>query len=173
MVIVGLLTGDEQRRRDAVDELAHDWGEPELWGAAEPFGTTYYEAEMGAGLSRTFVGFSRLVSAPRLSELKNTTWALEQRLTDGGRRRVNLDPGSLDATKVVLASFKPGPYKLYLGGSIWADLVLYFANGAFQALPWTFPDLRTGSHLEFFTRARARYKGLLRSWRRGRPPARF
>lgn len=164
--ILGLLGADQELAEQALQELGADLGGLDLQSRTEPFDhTTYYEPEMGPGLSRSFCTFSQLMPAEGLRELKWRTWRLEQRLASDGRRRLNLDPGYLDSTKVVLASFKPGPQKLYLGEAVWADMVLFFTNGAFQHLLWTFPDLRTGAHLELFTRARGRYKHLLRQLR--------
>jgi hypothetical protein len=125
--------------------------------------TDYYEPEMGPGLTRVFASLGLLVAPTELVEIKHAAFAVEQRFEAGGRRRVNLDPGYLDGAKVVLASFKPGPYKLYLGRAVWADTVLYHAGGRFQPLPWTFPDLQAGPHVEFLSSCRARYRQLLRS----------
>jgi hypothetical protein len=71
---------------------------------------------------------------------------------------------------VVLASFKSGPHKLYLGRFVWADMVLYYRDRRFEPLPWSFPDLRSNRHAPFFLEARGRYKALLRQWRAGHGP---
>lgn len=165
--IVGGLASDLERLEAAVEELAGGYGGLDLRGAPEPFDETrYYEPEMGGGLQRRFCSFRQLVAPERLPELKEAARLIELRFSDGGRRLVNLDPGVLDLTKVVLASFKPGPQKLHLGGGVWADIVLYYADGRFGPLPWTFPDLRGGAHEAFFAEARQRYKKRLRARRR-------
>jgi hypothetical protein len=133
------------------------WGEPMAFDK-----TAYYEPEMGAGLSRRFLCTCSLASATRLGELKATAWDIEQRFAVDGRRRVNLDPGYLDHGKVVLASFKPGPQKLFIGQGVWADIVLFFAHGAYGALPWSFPDLRSQQHEAFFMAARQHYRKTLK-----------
>ncbi len=166
LVVLGLLCADEERQQRAIAELSDTWGDCDLFSEPVDFDhTPYYEQEMGPGLRRWFCTFRELVPPERLPALKWRAWQLEQQLGEDGRRRINLDPGYLDSTKVVLASFKPGPQKLYLGESVWADMVLYYRDGALQPLLWTFPDLRESRHLQWFTRARARYKELLRHLR--------
>lgn len=171
--IVGLLAADTALAEQTVERFAAAYGGIAERGAWVPFDRTdYYQPELGAGLQRCYLACASLVEPEpaALIALKEHAWRLEQQLAaEDGRRRVNLDPGTLDATRVVLASFKVGPQKLYAGQRVWADLVLWFSRGAYQPLPWTFPDLRGPEHWPFFAAARAHYKGLLRAWRKGRP----
>jgi hypothetical protein len=147
-------------------------GEPRPWDR-----TAYYAPEMGDALERRYCFCSRLVSADSASLVALKEWGYEieqryQRATVGdaapqdlaGRvaRRVNLDPGYLDYSKVVLASFKAGPQKLYCKSGIYADMVLYFSHGRFDPLPWTFPDLEGDTYGDLFVRARNAYKAALR-----------
>ena len=164
LVVVGVLTNDLPRGEAIVAELTGQLGALDVSGERVSFARTdYYEPEMGTELVRWFVAFGELMPAQRLLQLKQLTWELEQRHCVDGRRQVNLDPGYLDLFKVVLASFKCGPQKLYLGAGVWADPVLYYRDGAYHELPWTFPDLRGGDHQQFLAAARERYKSLLRS----------
>jgi hypothetical protein len=172
LVIVGTLTSSIELGEAALGELAEHFGGVELAVAGDtvPFARTdYYEPEMGADLVRWYACLDELMPPERLVELKQLTWQLEQHHCRDGHRLVNLDPGYLDLFKVVLASFKHGPQKLYLGSGVWADPVLYFRDGAYRELPWTFPDLRGGDHAAFFAAARELYKTLLRR-QRGRGP---
>lgn len=162
--ILGVLAADEALGRSAADELGAQLGGVDQAGPVVPFDRTrYYEPEMGAELRRWYCSFNDLVPATALPRLKAAAWAVEQRMLHDGRRSVNLDPGVLDLHKVVLASFKAGPQKLYLGVGVWADIVLYFDSGAYVPLRWTFPDLRGPEHGPFFAAARQRYKALLRA----------
>ncbi len=163
LVVVGALTSDVGLGETVVADLSERLGGLELTGEPVPFvRTDYYAPEMGRDLVRWYACFGELMPPERLVELKQLTWELEQQHCGEGHRRVNLDPGYLDLFKVVLASFKHGPQKLYLGSGVWADPVLYFRDGAYRELPWTFPDLRGGDHGAFFAAARERYKALLR-----------
>jgi len=166
LVVVGAIAGDAALGREAAAAFAEPWGGVALWGEAAPFDPTgYYAPELGADLTRAF-GAAGLAPADALPELKARAWAVERDYARAGRRRVNLDPGLLDATKLVLASFKPGPQKLYLGDGVWADVVLYLDHGRLGPLPWTFADLREGPHVTWAGRARERLKALRRERRR-------
>jgi len=118
-------------------------------GPERPFETTdYYEGEMGPGLRRIFVSFEPLGDPADLARVKLAAARLEERFSEGGRRRVNIDPGYIDYFKLVLASFKEGPQKIWLGEGVWADPVLLFEDGAWRPLPWSFPDFRAGTYEE-------------------------
>ncbi len=161
LLVVATMSADPSLARTAAEAFAEPWGGIDLSGSGVSFDQTrYYEPEMGPDLVRTYCT-GQLVRPESLAELKAAAWAIERRYCRGEQRQVNLDPGYLDLNKVVLASFKHGPQKLYLGQAVWADMVLFFSDRAFRSLPWTFPDLRGGSHLEFFATARQRYKALL------------
>lgn len=167
LVILGVLAGDPGRARQVAERLGATHGGVALQGPIVPFDETdYYAPEMGPGLVRFYCAFRRLLPAERLPDLKTAAWELEQEHLVQGRRTVNLDPGYLDHTRVVLASFKHGPQKLYLGRGVWADLVLFYQDGRWTRLPWTFPDLRGGAHAPFFVQARRRYRELLREARK-------
>jgi len=163
LVILGTLAADPEHAARAASGFAAAHGGIDLAGEVALFDATdYYEPEMGPSLTRRFWSCRTLAPADHLIQLKQQAWALEQKLAEHGRRPVNLDPGILDHGKVVLASFKPAPQKLYLGHGIWADTLLHYQSRAFHPLPWTFPDLRDGPHVRFFEQARRRYSELLR-----------
>lgn len=162
-----LLWRKEHTLEAALERLADAWSPVDWRGAAHPFDhTDYYAAEMGTGLSRTLVGFARLEPPGWLVEAKHTATAVEDALRTGtpppGRRTVNVDVGYLDLGKIVLASWKSRPTKLYLERGVWADLTLTYARGAFHPLPWTFPDFRGGRYDAELLALRMRYKARLR-----------
>jgi hypothetical protein len=139
--------------------LEERFGRIDFRGPAHPFtGTDYYADEMGPGLVRSIVSFDGLRSAAELVSAKLAAAAVEEELAERGSRRVNVDPGYVDFFKVVLASFKEGPQKIYLGGGVYADPVLLFHDGAFEPLQWTFPDFRAGIYREDLRAVRALYK---------------
>ena len=128
--------------------------------------TDYYQEEMGSGLYRIFLSLKGLYPVEQSVSLKNETNSWENEWKEGGKRTLNLDPGYLDLHKVVLLSGKEGPQKIYLGGGIWADLNLIRKAGRFEALPWTFPDLRESRYHSFFERVRENLKLDLKSIRK-------
>ena len=128
--------------------------------------TDYYQEEMGSGLYRSFLSLEGLYPVEQSVSLKNETNSWENEWKEAGNRTLNLDPGYLDLHKVVLLSGKEGPQKIYLGGGIWADLNLIRKAGRFEALPWTFPDLRESRYHSFFERVRENLKLDLKSIRK-------
>jgi len=140
-------------------ELERLLGPIDYRGGGYPFeNTDYYEDEMGPGLARTIVSFGPLREPTDIVRIKIAAAGIEERLAEGGSRRVNIDPGYMDYFKVVLASFKEGPQKIYLGEGVYADPVLLYQNGAFESLPWSFPDFKAGTYAGDFTAIRRIYK---------------
>jgi len=158
-----LIFSEPERLEQALARLADAFSPIEQRGAAHAFDETdYYAAEMGTGLQRVLVSFARLEAPGWLVPAKLAAAAIEDALRADSRRRVNIDVGYLDLGKVVLASAKARPSKLYLEQGVWADLTLTYADGRFQPLPWSFPDFRSGRYDAELLAMRARYKAQLR-----------
>jgi hypothetical protein len=145
--IVALL-GPAPRPSDEVYlGLEEAFGPVDYKGESHPFDTTdYYAAEFGAGLWRGFASFRGLAAPESLAVLKHRAAGLEAAWSRDGRRTWNVDVGYMDADKVVLASFKRGPLKLYVGNGVYADLLLKYAKGRFEPLPWAFADFKDGRY---------------------------
>jgi len=126
--------------------------------------SNFYEREMGSNLVRGFFSFAALRSPAELAALKLATQQVEHRFRyqDGNGRRVNLDPGYLDAFKVVLASTKNASQRIYLDRGIYAEATLFYHNGGFHGLPYTYADYLWPQSLAFLTRLRAVYLEQLR-----------
>jgi hypothetical protein len=124
----------------------------------------FYDQEMGSGLQRGFFSFTALRSPAELANVKLHTQAIEERYRrkDTGGRRVNLDPGYLDAFKLVLASTKNASQRIYLGGGIYGEATLMYYNGKFHGLPYTYADYLWPETLSFLNRLRAVYLDQLR-----------
>ena len=160
-LFVGLLSGDPDLFRRARQLLGRAFGAVDCESDHWPFDQTdYYAQEMGAGLQRCFLGFSPLISPDRLAEIKRTTNALEEQiaadcLLPDIPRPVNIDPGYLDLTKLVLATTKDRGHRIYLGAGIYAEVTLQYAHNVWQTLPWTYPDYTRPEYHAFFTQLRA------------------
>jgi hypothetical protein len=111
---------------------------------------------------RRLVTFRPLIDPGRLAAIKRETNALEQRWTDEGQRQVNLDPGYLSLSKLVLATTKDHGHRMYLGQGIYAEVTLRFQDGAFRAWPWTYPDYASPHYATLLAGVRERYKAQLR-----------
>ncbi|MFH0877601.1 MAG: DUF4416 family protein [Candidatus Omnitrophota bacterium] len=125
-----------------------------------PFDQTgYYASEMGQNLKRQFVSFARLGPAERLIKTKLTTNALEQKFSHPDRRRrVNIDPGYVSLSKLVLATTKNYAHRIYVGKGIYEEITLFYKERGFQPAPWTYPDYRQETYIRFFNDVRTRYR---------------
>jgi len=136
--------------------------------------TDYYTAEMGPGLARQLLAFAPTTGLD-LALWKAATNRLEQAAAGPRGRRVNLDPGYLTLGGLFLASAKPRPHRIWLGGGFYGELTLVYQRGAWQPLPWTFPDFRAGTYHPFLTHCRdllREARRLIQDPERGHPPAR-
>lgn len=139
--------------------LEERFGRIDYRGPAHSFdGTDYYKDEMGPDLARSIVSFEPLLAPTDIVQAKLDTAAIEEDLAEEGGRRVNIDPGYMDYYKIVLASFKEGPQKIYLGEGVYADPILLFYEGEYAPLQWTFPDFKAGVYRDDFRAVRALYK---------------
>ena len=136
--------------------------------------TAYYEREMGTGLLRRFVAFSANVDPGILPGLKQDTVRWEEQWSAPGssklQRRINLDPGYVTEAKVVVATTKDFPHRIYIGGGIYAEAALHYVreHQSFTALPHTYPDFLIPDVLRFFNAVRELLrKDLLRDGRTG------
>ena len=154
-LFVGMLAARSEGFATAEEMLvarfgAEDFASPEL-----PFAwTDYYKGEMGEGLLRKFVSFERLIVPDAIADIKHATNAMEddlaKRFPGGPKRPVNLDPGYLTLSKVVLATTKDYSHRLYLSAGIYAEVTLRFHKGRYDPWEWTYRDYRTDEYAAFF-----------------------
>jgi len=167
-LFVGMLAAKSEWFAAAEEALVAQFGAIDLASDEMPFGwTDYYREEMGEGLLRKFVSFDRLLPADEIAEIKRQTNAIEERLAadiaDGPKRPVNLDPGYLSLSKVVLATTKDYSHRLYLGRGIYAEVTLHFHKGRYEPWEWTYRDYRTPEYGAFFLEMRRRLSDQLRA----------
>ncbi|HSF58887.1 MAG TPA: DUF4416 family protein [Candidatus Binatia bacterium] len=162
---VGLLSSDIELF-DAVEiDLTAIFGAIDCRSETWPWNVSrFYEKEMGTDLLRRFVSFSQLASPGNLAEIKLQTQRVEEkyRRPEQNSRRVNVDPGYLEAGKVVLASTKNAGHRIYLQSGIYAETTLIYYGGAYHASPHTYPDYLWDETRSFLTRLRSDYLGQLR-----------
>ncbi|HTZ11634.1 MAG TPA: DUF4416 family protein [Candidatus Margulisiibacteriota bacterium] len=157
-LIVGLIFKYEEAFSCARKSLIRSFGSIDFESEALPFNQTdYYQEELGDNLTRKFLSFKKLVSPEVLSKIKVETNKIEERLSRGGLRQVNLDPGYLAFSKLVLASTKDYAHRIYLGRGIYAEITLDYRNKTYRAREWTYPDYKSQDYLSIFNRIRQIY----------------
>ena len=123
--------------------------------------TEYYAEKMGSPLYRRFFGFSELIEAPAVVDAKIATNELEAYMSGkhtSVQRPINLDPGYLEQSKIVLASTKNFFHRILIDRGIYAETTLHFQGRRWKSFPWTFPDFGSGKYDEFFTTLRDSYR---------------
>ncbi len=162
-LIASIFSGDEMLLAVAREALAKHFGPMDRQSNVFPFDhTTYYAPEFGEGLVRQVVAFRDLIPPDSLAEIKRATNELEMTWTVDRRRRVNLDPGYVSLSKLVLATTKNYSHRIYLGQGIYAEVTLHYEQGAFHSWEWTYPDYASPAYLELFAEIRHIYVEQLR-----------
>jgi hypothetical protein len=126
--------------------------------------THYYDEEMGSPIYRYFLSFEKLMEPSAIAAAKIETNELESALASEYpelQRPINLDPGYLEQSKIVLASTKNYYHRILIAGGIYAEVTLHFEDGAWRAFPWTFPDYKTDHYHQFFASLRDLYRDQL------------
>jgi hypothetical protein len=158
-MVCGIIASSESAMGRAENLLEEAFGTVDRRSEQTAFDqTSYYQWEMGRELIRKWVSFADLVPQDAIVEAKLTTNRLEKELArPDGSRTVNLDPGYIVPSRLVLATTKDYAHRIYLGKGIYAEVTLIYRASEFHPLEWTYPDYRGRVALDFFTRARASY----------------
>ncbi|MBN1508146.1 MAG: DUF4416 family protein [Sedimentisphaerales bacterium] len=159
--ITGILACDESALSAARARLESTMGGIDLVSNIWPFDqTSYYADQIGPRILRQFVSFAQLVDPGELADLKHRTNAIEQELARSlglpFPRPVNLDPGLIEPSKLVLATTKNYSHRIYIGRQMYAEVTLTYDRGGWRPLPHTYPDYRSQPYFDFFAKVRAR-----------------
>lgn len=157
-IIIGLLYQSNVVRDKTLVLLKEHFGDIDFCSQPKNFEyTDYYEPELGSSLKRIFVSFKRLWGEDKLAALKLYTNKLEKHFSQKGKRRINIDPGFLSLGKLILATTKDQSQRIYLRDGIFAEVTLFFKEGSFRPLSWTYPDYRSKEYIDIFNSIRKIY----------------
>jgi len=155
ILFTGLLYHDETSLDEARQRLQNLFGRilfesPVLdWDYSE-----YYREELGWPLKRRFIFFESLINSATLPEIKLLTGEIEGALSIKGRRSINIDPGYLTLSKVVLASTKNYSHRVYMGKGIFAEVTLIYRDKRYRPHLFTYRDYASEAYIELFLKAR-------------------
>jgi hypothetical protein len=166
-LLCGLILSESISFEEVRATLSAPFGRIDLELEPFPFDfTRYYCAEMGESLRRAILSFANLIDPGDLAEIKILTNRMETQFGEvvSGqlKRRVNIDPGYLETSKLVLASTKNFSHRVYLREGIFGEVTLVFKSGEFADLEWTYPDYRSARVKDFLLEVRERYLSSLR-----------
>jgi hypothetical protein len=138
--------------------------------------TDYYVEELGPRVLRQFVSIERLIDPGDLADVKHRTNEMEKQLAATLAmpfpRPVNLDPGVIEPSKLILASTKNFAHRIYIGRKMYAEVTLVFDKGRWRLFPYTFPDYKRAEYHKFFSTVRSRLVQQLRQTQDPEPETR-
>ncbi len=167
-LVCGLICREDPLFGVAKERLVEAFGPLDYESPAFDFDLTdYYEREMGPGLKRRFLSFRTLVDPAKLAAIKLWTNDLEHRIdgTESSARRINIDPGILSASALIMATAKDFAHRIPLASGIYAHLEFLFTKTDVRFLDWTYPDFRKDGYRAFFLDVRKGYLEQLREMR--------
>jgi hypothetical protein len=123
--------------------------------------SSYYKDELGWPLFRQFIFFKNLIDPGILADIKLKTNEIEGTLSSKGKRCINLDPGYLTLSKIVLASTKNYAHRIYLGKGIYGEVSLIYKSGIYSPHLFTYRDYQDKTCIDIFMNARELLKGML------------
>jgi len=161
-LILGILSSVPEILPRAEEQLVARFGTIDGRSELFPFDwTQYYDKTMGSPIYRCFLSFEKLIEPSTIASVKIKTNELESVLAEQYphlQRPINLDPGYLEQSKIVLASAKNYFHRILISDGIYAEVTLHFEEGAWQSFPWTFPDYKSGRYHPFFSSLRDLYR---------------
>ncbi|HRD01139.1 MAG TPA: DUF4416 family protein [Candidatus Saccharicenans sp.] len=168
-LICGLIFSDDLIRERAQNILAEKFGPSDFQSQSFLFNFShYYEQDMGQNLKRCFMSFETLIDPQDLSSIKHQTNKIEQNfklLFPGLNRPVNLDPGYLKASALIMATTKDFAHRIPLTDGIYAHLELLLTKEKVRTLNWTYPDFYQSAYHNFFLQVRKIYLDQLKRLR--------
>lgn len=160
-LICGIISPEERFFEKAEIRLIELCGHVDHRSSLLDFNITdYYEKQMGKNLKRKFLSFEELILPEKLSQIKLRTNELEEEIRREFKenfRVVNLDPGYLTPSALVMATAKDFAHRIPLQHGIYAHLELLFSKKGVKVLDWTYPDFRSEEYQRFFREMRKIY----------------
>lgn len=116
--------------------------------------TDYYVREFGEGALKQMFVFRSPVELENFYKVKIRSNSLEETFRKNNLRCVNIDPGFLDVSKLVLYSTKHYSHRVYVGNGIFGEVSLIYKQEKFEVMPWTYPDYYWEKNMDFLLKSR-------------------
>jgi hypothetical protein len=159
LLFVGTLYADSNAFVTAGKMLTQYFGDILLSSSRTPWNhSSYYKDELGWPIYRQFIFFRNLVDPGNLADIKIKTNELEYTLSIDGKRSINLDPGYLALSKIVLASTKNYAHRVYLGKGIYAEVTLVYKNNSYAPHLFTYRDYQEKTSIDIFIDVREKLR---------------
>ena len=160
-LIIGILAADERCLAVAAEAVTAQFGKADLESEIWPFDQTeYYKDQTGENIVKQFICIDKLIDPGELATIKLKANEIEQdlaqKLNTDLPRPINLDPGIIEPSKLVLASTKNFSHRIYIGQKIYAEVTLTYQKGNWHTYDYTFPDHKLPRYHAFFSKVRER-----------------
>ena len=163
-LLIAIMAADQKCLTAARDAIIAEFGTIDLESDVWPFDQTdYYKDQTGPHILKQFASIDKLINPGELARIKHKTNRIEQKLAEllhsAGvvwPRPINLDPGIIEPSKLILASTKNYSHRIYIGDGIYAEVTLTFGKGKWQPFSYTYPDYKQLGYHEFFSQVRSR-----------------
>jgi hypothetical protein len=162
LLFIGTLYSDRSIFDQSLNILKKFFGDillinhPLLWDYS-----SYYRNELGWPIFRQFIFFNNLINPGTLADIKTKTNEVESILSSDGKRKINLDPGYLTLSKIVLASTKNYAHRIYLRNGIYGEVTLIYKDGTYSPHLFTYRDYQDKPCIDIFMNAREILKKML------------
>ncbi|MDP2755290.1 MAG: DUF4416 family protein [Nitrospirota bacterium] len=162
LLFIGTLYADPGTFNHSKEILEKNFGDILHTSPSIPWDySSYYKDELGWPLFRQFIFFENLIDPGILADIKSKTNEIEDALSSEDKRRINLDPGYLTLSKIVLASTKNYAHRIYLGKGIYGEVTLIYKDGTYNPHLYTYRDYQDKTSIDIFMNARALLKKML------------
>ncbi|MBD3204401.1 DUF4416 family protein [Candidatus Woesearchaeota archaeon] len=154
-LVIGVMFSETDIFLDCKKYLVKKFGKTDFESKVFDFSfTDYYNQEMGQNLKKIFLGFEKLICISKLPEIKIFSNKLEKQFSEEKNRKINIDPGYLTKEKLIVASCKSRPHRIYLGKGVYAHLMFIFKRDDVIKFKWTYADYI--QEKEFFLKLRTK-----------------
>ncbi len=155
----GILYTDASAYERAKAELSELYGEAD--GESEELSfsgwSDYYSYEMDGEVYRRFISFKNFVPPDTIADIKIRTNTLEEQMSVGGKRTVNIDPGLIGHGRLLLPTTKPAGHRIALRDGIYIEMTLFYSRGEWHTFPWTYRDFASADVQAIMTKFRKSY----------------
>ena len=167
-LIVGIMAADENSLTAAIEALQSEFGTIDLTSDTWPFVLTeYYADQTGPDILKKFVSFEKLIDPGQLAQIKHDTNRIEQQLADQLKnpfpRPINLDPGVIEPSKLILATTKNYSHRIYIQQKMYAEVTLIYDKKQWKPFEYTYPGYKQQCYHDFFNKVRTRLMEQLKS----------
>lgn len=158
-LFTGILISDQSLMNRLLSILTKKFGEIDYQSPVLEFNySQYYNNEMGTPIKKFFISFKKLRFPDSLYKIKLITNRVEDIFRINNNRKVNLDPGIINQSHLILATTKDGSHRIPLKKGIFAEITLLFEKGTFRPVEWTYPDFRSKEYIDILNDIRNIYK---------------